>query len=84
MAVVDLDTVMPGLIGHDFGDGIRAAANTIEEDCPDCGRVACDLEKFRAFAERFLSQTKEFLTPVEKDTLALSAFAITIKLASRF
>jgi len=84
MAVVDLDTVMPGLIGHDFGDGIRAAANTVEEDCPDCEKVFCDLEKFKAFTEGFLSQTKEFLTPAEKDTLALSVFAITVELASRF
>ena len=31
---MDLDTVMPGLVGHDFGDGVRFAANCVEEDCP--------------------------------------------------
>ena len=32
MIVIDLDTVMPGLMGHDFGDAIRFAANFVEED----------------------------------------------------
>ena len=35
LVVIDLDTVMPGLMGHDFGDAIRFAANRCEEDCPD-------------------------------------------------
>ena len=29
MVIVDLDTVMPGLVGHDFGDGVRFAANCV-------------------------------------------------------
>ena len=33
LVVIDLDTVMPGLVGHDFGDAIRFAANFVEEDC---------------------------------------------------
>lgn len=33
LVVIDLDTVMPGLVGHDFGDAIRFAANYVEEDC---------------------------------------------------
>ena len=32
LVVIDLDTVMPGLVGHDFGDAIRFAANQVEED----------------------------------------------------
>ena len=35
LVVIDLDTVMPGLVGHDFGDAVRFAANYVEEDCPD-------------------------------------------------
>ena len=31
IVVVDLDTVMPGLVGSDFGDAIRSAANTVAE-----------------------------------------------------
>lgn len=84
VAIIDLDTVMPGLVGHDFGDGIRFAANTVEEDCRDYQNARCDLERFQTFAEGFLAQTGDMLTQMERDTLALSAFAITVELASRF
>lgn len=84
MIVIDLDTVMPGVIGHDFGDAIRFAANYVEEDCPDLEKVGVDLEVFRAFAEGFLSRTARTLTPNEVDTLALSCFALTAELAVRW
>ena len=84
MIVIDLDTVMPGVIGHDFGDAIRFAANYVEEDCPDLDKVGVDLEVFRAFAEGFLSRTAKTLTASEVDTLALSCFALTAELAVRW
>ena len=84
MIVIDLDTVMPGLIGHDFGDAIRFAANFVEEDCPEPEKAGVDLEVFRAFAEGFLSQTAGTLTETEVDTLALSCFVLTAELATRF
>ena len=39
---------------------------------------------FRAFAEGFLSKTANSLTQPEIDTLALSCFALTCELATRF
>lgn len=84
MIVIDLDTVMPGLIGHDFGDAIRFAANYAEEDCRDLSKVGVNLEVFRAFAEGFLSMTAKTMIPAEVDTLALSSFALTIEVATRF
>ena len=84
LAVVDLDTVMPGLVAHDFGDAIRFAANTAAEDCPDSERVCCDLEVFRTFAKGFLAKTGDILTPAEKDTLALSPFVLAVELSGRF
>ena len=84
MIVIDLDTVMPGLIGHDFGDAIRFAANFVEEDCPDYDRVGVNLEVFRAFAEGFLSMTAKTMTDTEVQTLAMSCFVLTAELATRF
>ncbi|MBO7253327.1 MAG: aminoglycoside phosphotransferase family protein [Oscillospiraceae bacterium] len=84
MIVIDLDTVMPGLIGHDFGDAIRFAANFVEEDCPDYEKVGVNLEVFRAFAEGFLSMTAKTMTEAEVKTLALSCFVLTAELATRF
>lgn len=84
MIVIDLDTVMPGLMGHDFGDAIRFAANFVEEDCREYGKVGVNLEVFRAFSEGFLSMTAQTMTSKEIDTLALSCFVLTVELATRF
>ena len=84
LTVIDLDTVMPGLMGNDFGDAIRFAANYVEEDCADYDKAGVDLEVFRAFAEGFLSKTAKTLTDLEAETLALSCFALTTELCTRF
>lgn len=84
LVVIDLDTVMPGLVGHDFGDAVRFAANFVEEDCPEAEKAGVNMGIFRAFAEGFLSKTAKALTPLELDTLALSCFVLSCELATRF
>lgn len=84
LVVIDLDTVMPGLVGHDFGDAIRFAANAVEEDCPDADRACLNLKVFGTFAEGFLKHTAQTLTREEVDSLADSCFALTCELATRF
>ena len=84
IVVIDLDTVMPGLVGHDFGDAIRFAANYVEEDSPEAEKAGVDMEVFRAFTQGFLKHTAATLTQQEVDTLALSCFALTCELATRF
>ncbi len=84
LVVIDLDTVMPGLVGFDFGDAIRFAANCVEEDSRDCCRAGVDMDVFRAFAEGFLSYAAPMLTQLEIDTLALSCFVLACEQAVRF
>lgn len=84
LAVIDLDTVMPGLVGHDFGDAIRFAANRVEEDCQDWAQAGMNMDVFREFADGFLTYTASTLTDREVNTLALSCFAMTCELATRF
>ena len=84
LAVIDLDTVMPGLVGHDFGDAIRSAGNTEAEDSPNLDKVAVNIPIFRTFAESYLSVLADKLTAEELDTLALSSFAMTIECGIRF
>ena len=82
--VIDLDTVMPGLVAYDFGDAIRFAANTAAEDEADLSLVSLDMDRFRAFAEGFLSALGRTLTPLEIKTLSLGVFTMTLELAVRF
>ena len=84
LVVIDLDTVMPGLMGHDFGDAIRFAANFVEEDCPEFDKAGVDLDVFRVFAEGFLSKTAKTMTEMEVETLALSSFVLAAELSTRF
>ncbi len=84
LVVIDLDTVMPGLVAHDFGDAVRFAANFVEEDCPDVSKAGVDLNVFWAFAEGFLSKTAATLTDREVETLTLGCFALACELATRF
>lgn len=84
LVVIDLDTVMPGLVGHDFGDAIRFAANFVEEDSEKTAQAGINLNVFWAFAEGFLKKTAATLTRNEVDTLGVSCFALACELATRF
>lgn len=81
--VIDLDTVMPGLAGYDFGDGIRFGAATAGEDEKDVSLMKLNLEAFRVFARGFLEAGPRF-TELEVETFPMGAFAITVEQAVRF
>lgn len=84
LAVIDLDTVMPGLVAFDFGDAIRAGANSAAEDERDLSLVSLDLKKFEAFVRGFLGVDKDALTSAELDSLCGGAIAMTLECGVRF
>ena len=84
LAVIDLDTVMPGLVCFDFGDAIRVAASTVDEDEKDLSKVALDMEKYEAFTRGFVQALGGALTPAEWEYLALGALAMTVECGIRF
>ncbi len=84
LAVLDLDTVMPGLCAYDFGDAVRFTCNEVSEDAKDISKVSLNIDKYKAFAKGFLGATKDSLTELEIDTLAQGALAVTTELSIRF
>ena len=84
LCVMDLDTVMPGLVASDFGDAIRFGASTAAEDEQDLRKVSLSLPRFRAFAEGFITACGSRLTPLELDTLPMGAKLMTLECAVRF
>lgn len=84
VAVVDLDTVMPGYSLYDFGDAIRTGASTAAEDTADLASMNIDLDLFRAYAGGYLSVAGAFLTKAEIDRLAFSARFMTYIIGLRF
>lgn len=82
LAVIDLDTVMPGTILSDFGDMVRTFAPDRQEDDPSTPDLR--MEVLEALREGFLAETRDFLTPEEKENLFLGAAWITGEQALRF
>ena len=84
LCVIDLDTVMPGLAAHDYGDAIRFGASTAAEDEPDLSKVEMSMEMYEAFTEGFLSACGDRLTRKEIETLPLGAKLMTLECGVRF
>ncbi len=82
LVIIDLDTCMPGLACYDFGDTIRFAACTAEEDQPE--GMELDLDLMRAYTEGYMSEAKDILSESEIASLPVGAAVITLELASRF
>lgn len=84
VAVIDLDTVMPGSMLYDFGDALRMGGSTGAEDEVDLSKVNFDKECFKYFAKGYLEETKDVLTPMEIDLLPFSAKLLTYECGVRF
>lgn len=84
LCIIDMDTVMPGYVHYDFGDAIRTAANVAAEDEKDLSKISMDINLFKAYAEGYLSETRDILNNVEKEYLAFAPLLITYVQAVRF
>ena len=83
LAVIDLDTIMPGSICYDFGDSIRFGCNSSKEDEVDLNKVYFKIDYFEAYVEGFLSSLSS-ITKVEKDNLVMGAILMTYECGIRF
>lgn len=84
LCVVDLDTVMPGLALHDFGDLVRSTVSDSAEDEQDLGRVRVRLPVFAGLARGFVSGAGDVLRPIERAHLLKAATVIVLEQAVRF
>ena len=84
LAVVDLDTVMPGLSVNDFGDSIRFGATYAAEDETDLGKVNFEIVLFECNTKGFLGECGEMLSENEKKMLPVGAMMMTFECGMRF
>lgn len=84
VAVIDLDTIMPGSICYDFGDSIRFGCNTGAEDEPDLTKVNFDINLFEVYAKGYLGALGKSVTKTEKENLAFGAILMTYECGMRF
>lgn len=84
LAVVDLDTVMPGSGLYDYGDGVRSAAANSAEDETDLSKVYLKNELFECYTEGYLSELAPYMNKEEVKLMGESIRLITLELGIRF
>lgn len=84
VAVIDLDTVMPGLALHDFGDMVRTSTSTAAEDDPVPSRMQVQLPLYRALVEGYLETAGGTLNAVERAHLGFAGQLMSYEVGIRF
>ena len=84
VAVIDLDTVMPGTILSDYGDLVRTAASNQYEDDPDTHAMQLRLDILQNLRSGFLQPLEDVLQPAERQNLDAGALWMVGEQALRF
>ena len=84
IALIDLDTVMPGSLLYDYGDALRFGAASASEEEADLSKVFFRLDNIAAFTRGFLETLGGSLTPRERELLPCSIRLITLECGIRF
>ena len=84
VSMIDLDTVMPGLVHYDIGDCLRSSCNIAGEETADYAAVRFDLERCRAVLSGYSGAARGFLTGTDFDFLFDAVRLIPFELGLRF
>ncbi len=84
VSIIDLDTVMPGLVQYDIGDCLRSSCNTLREDAHDFFGVRFDLQRCAAILSGYTEAAAGFLTGTDFDYFFDAVRCISFELGLRF
>ena len=84
LAVIDLDTVMPGSLCYDFGDSIRFGCSSAPEDEKDLSKVNFRFDLYETYLRGYLSAVGNTITAEERKDLAVGAVLMTYECSMRF
>lgn len=84
IAVIDLDTVMPGYFINDIGDMMRTCLSPVSEEEKDFSKIKIRDEYFEAIVTGYLHEMNEELTPVEKKYFVYAGKFLIYMQAIRF
>ncbi len=82
--VVDLDTVMPGIIHFDIGDCLRTLVPTIPEDSPDLDSLQLNFSYEKDFLSGYLEVASPWITDSERELVSLSGPYMALIMGIRF
>lgn len=84
VSLVDLDTIMPGLVHYDIGDCLRSCCNPLGEDTRQWQEIRFEPELCRAILEGYLAMAGTFLSNDDYEFLFEAVRLITFELGLRF
>ena len=84
IALIDLDTVKPGLVHYDIGDCLRSGCNPLGEETTNLAAVHFDLQLCEAILEGYLSVARGFLNEADHHYLYDAIRLIPFELGLRF
>jgi Ser/Thr protein kinase RdoA (MazF antagonist) len=84
VALVDLDTVKPGLVHYDIGDCLRSACNLLGEETLTPEKVSFDLQLCAALLEGYGAAAHAILSPADHDHLYDAIRLLSFELGLRF
>jgi Ser/Thr protein kinase RdoA (MazF antagonist) len=84
VAVVDLDTVKPGLLHTDIGDCLRSACNPAGEETTNLEAVHFDLNLAEALLRGYLAEARSYLSQADRDHLYDAIRLLPFELGLRF
>ena len=83
-AMIDLDTVSPGLIHVDFGDALRSICNPAGEEETNLAKVVFDEDLATAFCKGYMREAGSFMTAADRAYLYDSIRLLPFELGIRF
>lgn len=84
LAVIDLDTIMPGTILFDTGDMIRTSCNTSDEDEKNLSLVEFDSKLYASLIQGYMDRARSFLSEKELSGILASGRMMMQIMAVRF
>lgn len=84
VAVIDLDTIMPGYVFYDFGDLVRTVACTEGENSTQWDQINVDKSKHEALYQGYTSAGESYLTQEELNSLHYGGKMMTYISGLRF
>ncbi len=84
ISLIDLDTVMPGLLLYDLGDCLRSCCNSAGEEICNSSEILFSGEMFAALLSGYCDQALALLGEKDQELLVDAAFLISFELGLRF
>ena len=84
VAVIDLDTLMPGYFIYDLGDMVRTYVSPVDEEEQDLSKISFRFPFYEKLLEGYLSEMGECLTEDEKEAIPFAGLMMTYIMAIRF